>query len=227
MSIAIKSLNRGKSYGLDNLIDEMFIDGIHALSPLLVNIFNYIFESGTYPQEWLKGIIASIPKKGYLTDANNYRGITIMSVFAKLFSIILNNRLVKFAENSSQFNDFQYGFREKRSTTDCLFILHNMIKCTLDILYCTFVDFKAAIDLVTREELSYKLQCFGVSNKIVDIIKSMYTCVKLCIRQFSSLSDFFNSNVGVKQGEPLSPFLFLLYINDLADELRCGNYENL
>ena len=132
MSIAIKSLDRGKSYGLDNLIDEMFIDGIHALSPLLVNIFNYIFESGTYPQEWLKGIIVSIPKKGYLTDANNYRGITIMSVFAKLFSIILNNRLVKFAENSSQFNDFQYGFREKRSTTDCLFILHNMIKCTLD-----------------------------------------------------------------------------------------------
>ena len=132
VTIAIKSLDRGKSYGLDNLIDEMFIDGIHVLSPLLVNIFNYIFESGTYPQEWLKGIIVPIPRKGYLTDANNYRGITIMSVFAKLFSIILNNRLVKFAENSSQFNDFQYGFREKRSTTDCIFILHNMIKCTLD-----------------------------------------------------------------------------------------------
>ena len=113
MNIAIKSLERGKSYGLDNLIDEMFIDGIHVLSPLLVNIFNYIFESGTYPQEWLKGIIVLIPKKGDLTDANNYR-------------------LVKFAENSSQFNDFQYGFREKRSTTDCIFILHNMIKCTLD-----------------------------------------------------------------------------------------------
>ena len=101
MIIAIKSLDRGKSYGLDNLINEMFIDGIHVLSPLLVNIFNHIFESGTYPQEWLKGIIVPIPKKGDLTDANNYRGITIMSVFAKLFSIILNNRLVKFAENSS------------------------------------------------------------------------------------------------------------------------------
>ena len=138
----------------------------------------------------------------------------------------MNNRLVKFAENSSQFSDFQYGSREKRSTTDCIFILHNMIKCTLDKkkkLYCTFVDFKAAFDLVTRD----KLQCFGVSNKIVDIIKSMYSSVKLCIRQFSSLSDFFNSNVGVKQGEPLSPFLFLLYINDLADELRCGIDGNL
>ena len=55
----------------------------------------------------------------------------------------------------------------------------------------------------------------------------MYSSVKLCIRQFSSLSDFFNSNVGVKQGEPLSSFLFLLYINDLADKLRCGIDEKL
>ena len=85
MKIAIKGLDRGKSYGLDNLINEMFIDCIHVLSSLLVNIFNYIFESGTYPQEWLKGIIVPIPKKGDLTYANNYRGITIMSVFAKLF----------------------------------------------------------------------------------------------------------------------------------------------
>ena len=63
VKIAIKCLDRGKSYGLDNLINEMFIDGIH------VNIFNYIFESGTYPQEWLKGLIVPIPKKGDLTDA--------------------------------------------------------------------------------------------------------------------------------------------------------------
>ena len=89
------------------------------------------------------------------------------------------------------------------------------------------MDFKAAFDLVTMEELWYKLQCFDFSNKIVDIVKSMYSSVKLCIRQFSSLSDIFNSNVGVKQGEPLLPFFFLLYINDLADELRCCIDENL
>ena len=59
----------------------MFIDGIHVLSPLLVNIFNYIFESGTCPQEWLNGIIVTIPKKGDneldIVDSYVYLGINV------------------------------------------------------------------------------------------------------------------------------------------------------
>ena len=51
----------------------------------------------------------------------------------------------------------------------------------------------------------------------------MYAATKLCIRHFSTLSEFFNSNVGVKQGEPLSPFFFIMYINDVFEYINSGN----
>ena len=101
-----------------------------------------------------------------------------------------------------------------------------MIKCN-KTLFCTFVDYQKAFDLINRDELWFKLLKFGVSTKMLEIIKSMYTSVKLCIKHQSSLSDFFENNAGVKQGEPLSPFLFLMFINDLFECLKNDQEINI
>ena len=117
-----------------------------------------------------------------------------------------------------------------KSTVDCVYILQSLIERSLskgNKLYCTFVDFKSAFDLVIREELWYKLINSGVSTNILRILKSMYASTKLCVRKFSSLSDFFDSNVGVKQGEPLSPFSFLMFVNDVYGSLSADIEENI
>ena len=89
----------------------MFIDAKGVLTPYLTRNFNHMFENNIYPDEWTKGVIVPIPKKGDLSDVNHYyRKITIMSVFAKIFSIVLNNRLMKWAESSGILNDCQYGW---------------------------------------------------------------------------------------------------------------------
>ena len=98
---AIDNLGRGKSSGLDDLVNEMFLDGRDILTPFLAKLFNYIFENNKYPTEWTKGYIVPIPKKGNMKNANNYRGITIISVLAKLFSSVLNNRLNQWCENNN------------------------------------------------------------------------------------------------------------------------------
>ena len=86
-----------------------------------------MFDNSVYPESWTKGIIVPVPKKGNLNDANNYRGITLTSIFSKIFSILLDNRLRKWAEENDLLPECQFGFRKQKSTVDCIYILHSII----------------------------------------------------------------------------------------------------
>ena len=130
---AIGCLKRGKSSGEDSLGPEIFIETKTIMSPILCRLFNHMFENSIYPDCWTRGIIVPVPKKGNLNEVNNYRGITLTSVFSKIFSLILDNRLRKWAEDNGKLSDSQFGFRAKRSTVDCIFVLTSIIN---KILFC-------------------------------------------------------------------------------------------
>ena len=86
-----------------------------------------MYDKSLYPDSWTRGIIVPVPKKGNLSDLNNYRGITLTSIFSKIFSLLLDIRLRKWAEDNKLLNDAQFGFRQERSTVDCVFILQSII----------------------------------------------------------------------------------------------------
>ena len=143
-----------------------------------------------------------------------------------MFSIILNCRLTKWSESNHKFDDSQFGFRFDHSTIDAIFILQSLISRSLDDrkkLFCAFIDLKKAFDLVDRDLLLTKLFVFGVSNKMVKIIQSMYKTANNIVRFRGMLSEKFATYSGVKQGEPLSPLLFLIFINDLHDFLTSSS----
>ena len=102
---AINRLATNKSSGEDNLLNEYFISaGSILLEPLEI-LFNKIFESGKFPTDWSTGITVPIHKKGDVNDPNNYRGITLVSCFAKLFTTILNNRLKQWSLDNEVITD--------------------------------------------------------------------------------------------------------------------------
>ena len=90
-------------------------------------------------------------------------------------------------------------------------------------LYCAFIDLKKAFDSVSRTSLWFKMVKSGIDGKLFDIIRSMYENIKLRVKYISSLSDLFSCDVGLLQGEIISPFFFALFINDIELNLQ----ENL
>lgn len=178
-----------------------------------------MYDNCIYPDSWSRGIIVPVPKKGNLNDVNNYRGITLTSIFSKIFSILLDTRLRKWAEDNNLLTDVQFGFRKQRSTIDCVFILQSIINKVLNNkqkLYCAFVDFQKAFDQVYRNGIWYKLFLSGTSSKMINMLRTIYEKVKSCVKVNGSYTQYFDSYMGVKQGEPLSPLLFIFFINDMS-----------
>ena len=217
--------------GVDLLIPEIFIESNTILSPILCRLFNFMYNNAVYPDSWTRGIIVPVPKKGNINDINNYRGITLTSIFSKIFSILLDNRLRKWSEENNLLSDLQYGFRKNRSTIDCVFVLNSIINKLIIAekrkLYCAFIDFRKAFDMVYRNGIWFKLLNSGVSSKMVNMLQSIYKSVKSCVKVNGHLTDYFESYMGVKQGEPLSPLMFILFLNDISSAINDNHIDSL
>ena len=216
---AVKDLKNCKAPGYDCIINEYIKYTLHVCMPIYLKLFNRILDLGIVPEIWTLGIIMPIYKnKGNPNDPDSYRGITLVSSVGKLFTSILNSRLTKYAELVDMIPDSQAGFRKGFSTVDNIFCLHVLIELYLAFgkkLYCTFIDFKKAFDTVWRLGLWQKLVKNNVSGKILKVIYNMYENIKSCVKQDNIISGFFSCDIGVRQGENLSPFLFSVFLADL------------
>ncbi|MEW8547931.1 MAG: hypothetical protein AB2693_30870, partial [Candidatus Thiodiazotropha sp.] len=126
--LAIRCLKNNKSHGSDKIINEQLKCSSQLMLPIYVKLFNIIFDKGIIPDSWALGEILPIYKnKGNPKLAENYRPITLLSCFGKVFTSILNNRLNKYAESYELINSCQAGFRKGYSTVDNLFVIQSLI----------------------------------------------------------------------------------------------------
>ena len=155
-----------------------------TFTPLLLRLFNIIFDQGIFPTCWSEGIIFPSFKKGDANDTNNYRGITLVSCLSKIFTSVINSRLLKWSDENNIVSDAQFGFKPGFGTTDAIFALQSVISRTLSCnkkLFCCFVDYEKAFDNVNRSKLFFKLSRLGVTGKLLTIIKSIYSNLKSCV----------------------------------------------
>ena len=152
-----------------------------------------------------------------------YRGITLLSTVNKVYSAVVNTRNVSALESNDILVDEQNGFRRKRSCNDHLFKLTTIIrnrKRKKLATFLAFVDFEKAFDRVDRALLLHKLGKLGLGPKILSSISNIYSSCQSCVILNRHLTESFPSQVGVRQGDTLSPTLFNIYINDLAECLN-------
>ena len=219
----IAKLKDKKVAGIDTMISELLKNLDEPALNIIVKIMNKIFDTGEFPEEWAVEIIVILFNWGEKNDINNYRGITLLSVIGKLLVGMLNERLTKFVEKHKIVYENQAGFRKGYRTTDHIFTLYSVIHHTINVkkkpLYVCFIDFKKTFDKVWHALLWQKLVNYGIDGKFINIIKSMYSEVKSCVRSNDGLTEFFPCNKGLRQGCLLSPLLFALFLNDLNNFL--------
>ena len=163
---AISHWKRNKAPGLDNIIPEMLKDGGNEIRAWLLCICKLVWDKKQTPEEWGKGIILPLPKKGGITYCNNNRGITLIDIGGKFFSTIMLMGVKDAADMRMREN--KAGFRKGRSCQDQIFCLNQTIeKCLDQQLPCfiNFIDFKAAFDSVHHPSLWKIIHHYGITKR--------------------------------------------------------------
>ena len=146
---------------------------------------------------------------GERSTAKNYGPVSLLSVVSKVFEV---------------FSDFQYGFRSSRSTADLLIVVSDRIARTFNRSVATraeALDILKTFNRVWHAGLLHKLKSYGIAGQIFGLISSFLSNRRLRVVLDGKSSQEYPLNAGVPQGSIRGPALFLLYINDLPDDVIC------
>ena len=212
LKAATKQLKASKAFGPDNIPAIIWKD--EKFHQLLLNLCNHTLSTFIAPKIWHRSQIIPLPKKGDLSLVTNYRGISLMSIAAKLYNKMILNRIVPFVEPLLRKN--QNGFRRGRSTLSQILCLRRIIeesKLSNRDLALVFVDFSKAFDSVDRDKMFEILNLYGIPDKIISAIKVLYTDTSSTILTTDGETPAFSINAGILQGDTLAPFLFIIVVD--------------
>ena len=193
------------------------------MGKVLFSICKRMIESAAVPASINRATIVSIPKKGDLTVMDNYRGISLMEVLLKLSCNVVIRRISTAIESGKLLIPEQAGFRPHHECAGQIICLYEICRRReiMDMpTFLAFLDFKKAYDSVPHEALLAKLKHFGVRGMAFEFIEAVYANSKVAVRTQSGLTAEVPFLRGSRQGCPMSPTLFDIFINDLFDECR-------
>ena len=220
----ITNLDSSKASGPDCVPVVVLKNCEPELSYILANFFNKCLKKYCFPDCWKDSSVVSVFKNvGERSTAKNYRPVGPLSVVSKVFEKLVNNRIVDHLEKRGLFSDFQYGFRSSGSTADLLTVVSDRIARAFNRSGATrALDISKVFDRVWHAGLLHKLKSYGISGQIFGLISSFLSNRQLRVVLDGKSSQEYPVNAGVSQGSILGPTLFLLYINDLPDDVICN-----
>ena len=221
LNAVIKRLKSNKSPGPDEVTSEL-IKWLHNdnRAKLLVH-FNEILLKGTYPASLNLSNIASIYKKGDPAKLENYRPIALLQTFYKILAALVKNRLEPALE--PWISKTQYGFRKKKSTSQALFIarrLMDMAERQGTNLTLVLLDWEKAFDKVDQDKLVEVLARLCIPQRIICLIQNIYEQAKFRVVKGNVRSDYQIQNSGIRQGCPLSPYLFGVLMTAIFQDIK-------
>lgn len=218
----ISILDSNKAVGPDRISNRMLKEVKHEIAGPLCLLFNKSLLEKKYPKDWKLAHVIPVFKNGDRSLVSNYRPIALLCNMSKIFEKIVYKRIFNFLIENVLLYKFQSGFIPGHSTSHQLIELVHEILQALDnheLICLIFCDVSKAFDRVWLRGLILKLERYGIKGNLLEWLRSYVSgreqqvIIKNCVSEKGKLK------AGVPQGSILGPLLFLIFINDIADDM--------